>query len=58
LREVAVLSALSVLADPEDQLREVILWVSGLAAGDPTFDNVRWGCTAADPEPRWILIDP
>jgi hypothetical protein len=25
---------------------------------DPTFDNVRWGTTAADPEPRWILIDP
>ena len=25
---------------------------------DPTFDNVRWGHTAADPEPRWILIDP
>jgi hypothetical protein len=25
---------------------------------DPTFDNVRWGFTAADPEPRWILIDP
>jgi hypothetical protein len=25
---------------------------------DPTFDNVRWGYTAADTEPRWILIDP
>jgi len=25
---------------------------------DPTFENVRWGCTEADPEPRWILIDP
>ncbi len=25
---------------------------------DPTFDNVRWGTTATDPEPRWILIDP
>lgn len=25
---------------------------------DPTFDNVRWGYTEADPEPRWILIDP
>lgn len=25
---------------------------------DPTFDNVRWGYTAADREPRWILIDP
>jgi hypothetical protein len=25
---------------------------------DPTFDNVRWGYTEADAEPRWILIDP
>ncbi len=25
---------------------------------NPTFDNVRWGYTAADPEHRWILIDP
>jgi hypothetical protein len=25
---------------------------------DPTFDNVRWGYTAAHPEPRWVLIDP
>ncbi len=25
---------------------------------DPAFDNVRWGYTAADSEPRWILIDP
>jgi len=25
---------------------------------DPTFDNVRWGYTEADPTPRWILIDP
>ena len=25
---------------------------------DPTFDNVRWGYTEADPEPRWVLIDP
>jgi hypothetical protein len=25
---------------------------------DPRFDNVRWGYTAADLEPRWILIDP
>jgi hypothetical protein len=25
---------------------------------DPTFDNVRWGYTEANPEPRWILIDP
>jgi hypothetical protein len=25
---------------------------------DPTFDNVRWGYTEAEPDPRWILIDP
>jgi hypothetical protein len=25
---------------------------------DPTFDNVRWGYTEANPERRWILIDP
>lgn len=25
---------------------------------DPKFDNVRWGYTAANQEPRWILIDP
>jgi hypothetical protein len=25
---------------------------------DPRFDNVRWGYTEANPEPRWILIDP
>jgi hypothetical protein len=25
---------------------------------DPTFDNVRWGLTEANPEPRWVLIDP
>src|SRR5258708_7426618 len=25
---------------------------------DPKFDNVRWGYTEANPEPRWILIDP
>jgi hypothetical protein len=25
---------------------------------DPTFDNVRWGFTEANLEPRWILIDP
>src|SRR5262249_3631543 len=25
---------------------------------DPTFDNVRWGYTEANSEPRWILIDP
>jgi hypothetical protein len=32
--------------------------VSILMLPDPTFDNVRWGYTEADPEPRWILIDP
>lgn len=32
--------------------------VSLLMLPDPTFDNVRWGFTEADPEPRWILIDP
>ena len=32
--------------------------VSRLMLPDPTFDNVRWGYTEADPEPRWILIDP
>jgi hypothetical protein len=25
---------------------------------DPTFDNVRWGYTESNPDPRWILIDP
>jgi hypothetical protein len=25
---------------------------------DPKFDNVRWGYTAVDQEPRWVLIDP
>ena len=25
---------------------------------DPTFDNVRWGYTESNPEPRWVLIDP
>jgi hypothetical protein len=25
---------------------------------DPKYDNVRWGYTAVDEEPRWILIDP
>jgi hypothetical protein len=25
---------------------------------DLTFDNVRWGYTESNPEPRWILIDP
>jgi hypothetical protein len=32
--------------------------VSLLMLPDPTFDNVRWGYTEADAEPRWILIDP
>jgi hypothetical protein len=32
--------------------------VSILMLPDPTFDNVRWGYTEANPEPRWILIDP
>jgi hypothetical protein len=32
--------------------------VSILMLPDPTFDNVRWGTTEANPEPRWILIDP
>ncbi len=32
--------------------------VSILMLPDPTFDNVRWGFTEADREPRWILIDP
>jgi hypothetical protein len=32
--------------------------VSRLMLPDPTFDNVRWGFTEANPEPRWILIDP
>jgi hypothetical protein len=32
--------------------------VSRFMLPDPTFDNVRWGYTAADPEPRWVLIDP
>jgi hypothetical protein len=32
--------------------------VSLLMLPDPTFDNVRWGHTQDDPEPRWILIDP
>jgi hypothetical protein len=32
--------------------------VSRFMLPDPKFDNVRWGYTAADPEPRWVLIDP
>jgi hypothetical protein len=32
--------------------------VSRVMLLDPTFDNVRWGRTEADAEPRWILIDP
>jgi len=32
--------------------------VSLLILPDPTFDNVRWGYTDANPELRWILIDP
>jgi hypothetical protein len=32
--------------------------VSLLMLPDSTFDNVRWGYTASNPEPRWILIDP
>jgi hypothetical protein len=32
--------------------------VSRIMLPDPTFDNVRWGYTAADLEPRWVLIDP
>jgi hypothetical protein len=32
--------------------------VNLLMLPDPTFDNVRWGYTEADPVPRWILIDP
>src|SRR5262245_32991759 len=32
--------------------------VNLLMLPDPTFDNVRWGYTAENPEPRWILIDP
>jgi hypothetical protein len=33
---------------------DVSLWM----LPDPTFDNVRWGYTEANPEPRWVLIDP
>src|SRR5262245_42902746 len=29
--------------------------VNLLMLPDPTFDNVRWGYTQSNPEPRWIL---
>jgi hypothetical protein len=32
--------------------------VNRLMLPDPRFDNVRWGCTVANPDSRWILIDP
>jgi hypothetical protein len=32
--------------------------VNLLMLPDPTFDNVRWGYTESNLEPRWILIDP
>jgi hypothetical protein len=32
--------------------------VNRLMLPDPTFDNVRWGYTQSNPDPRWILIDP
>ena len=32
--------------------------VNRLMLPNPRSDNVRWGYTAADSEPRWILIDP
>ena len=32
--------------------------VNLLMLPDPTFDNVRWGYTESNQEPRWILIDP
>jgi hypothetical protein len=32
--------------------------VNILMLPDPTFDNVRWGYTESNPDPRWILIDP
>lgn len=32
--------------------------VNRLMLLDPTFDNVRWGYTDVNSEPRWILIDP
>jgi hypothetical protein len=32
--------------------------VNRLMLPDPTFDNIRWGYTQANPGPRWILIDP
>ena len=47
-----------------DRLIEIILRIHPTAdvnitmLPDTTFDNVRWGFTEANPEPRWILIDP
>jgi hypothetical protein len=32
--------------------------VNLLMLPDPKFDNVRWGYTAGNSEPHWILIDP
>lgn len=32
--------------------------VNRLMFPDPTYDNVRWGYTKNNREPRWILIDP
>jgi hypothetical protein len=50
--------------EARDALVEIILSihpnadVSRFMLPNPRFDNVRWGFTAANPEPRWILIDP
>jgi GNAT superfamily N-acetyltransferase len=50
--------------EDRDKLIEIILGihpsadVNRLMLRDPTFDNVRWGYTEANREPRWILIDP
>jgi hypothetical protein len=50
--------------DDRDRLLDIIFAihanadVSRLMLPSPKFDNVRWGATAADPEPRWVLIDP
>src|SRR5262245_32350022 len=32
--------------------------VNRLMLPNPRYDNVRWGYTAANSDPRWILIDP